>query len=215
MTFPNSPYGQGFPSTPGYPQQPGYPQHPGWPQQPGHFPGYPQPGYPAGYQPNLPKGPSGATGIIAAILALLGGPVGVCFGAMTVFIMFTDAEFDAIGVVLSLFGVAFGLALLLGAIALIRRRMIGRRLIIGGCAVAILSGLATLCDMAIGITGNPSREPAEIGLTIIVGLVFPILTLVLAMLPSTARWIQAKPAKPHPVAAQAYQPSPAYPPYPR
>ncbi|MCV7110502.1 hypothetical protein [Mycolicibacterium setense] len=214
MTFPNGPYGQGFTDTPGYPQQPGYPQHPGWPQQPGHFPGYPQPGYPAGYQPNLPKGPSGATGIIAAILALPGALVGLFYVVTSVVIIWSDHEY-AVGAVFGLAGAAVGLALFIGAIALFRRKMIGRRLIIGGCAVAILSGLAALCDMAIGITGNPSREPVGFSVAIIVGLVFPTLTLVLAMLPSTARWIQAKPAKPHPVAAQAYQPSPAYPPYPR
>ncbi|MGV0807637.1 hypothetical protein [Mycolicibacterium setense] len=214
MTFPNGSYGQGFPGTPGYPQQPGYPQHPGWPQQPGHFPGYPQPGYPAGYRPNLPKGPSGATGIIAAILALPGALVGLFYVVTSVVIIWSDHEY-AVGAVFGLAGAAVGLALFIGAIALFRRKMIGRRLIIGGCAVAILSGLAALCDMAIGITGNPSREPVGFGVAIIVGLVFPIVTLVLAMLPSTARWIQAKPAKLHPAAAQAYQPSQASPPYPR
>lgn len=188
MTYPNGPYGQGFSGQPGYPQQPGFPQQPGWPQHQG----WPQqPGYPGGY-PLKPPGPSGATAIFAGILALPGGLVGLFYVVLSVFLMWSDHEFDPVSAVAGVAGAAVGLTLFVGAIALFRRKMIGRWLVVGGCAMAILFGIAALGETVIGFSGNPSREPAEIGMTILVGLVFPILTIVLAMLPSTARWIRAK-----------------------
>lgn len=183
MNYPHGPHGQGFPGQPVYGQPPGYPQQPGWPQQPG---------YPGGYQPKPPGGPSGATGIIAGLLALVGGLVGTCFAVLSVIIMIMDGEFDVAGAIFGLLGIAFGLALFIGAILLFRRRMIGRRLVVGGCAVAILFGIAAIGDMVIGISGDPSREPVSIGFAVLVGIVVPVLTLVLAMLPSTAVWIRAK-----------------------
>jgi hypothetical protein len=189
MNYPHGPHGQGFPGQPVYGRPPSYPQQPGWPQQPT----YPH------------AGPSGATGIIAGLLALVGGLVGTGFAVLSVIIMIMDGEFDVAGAVFGLLGIAFGLALLIGAILLFRRKTIGRRLVVGGCAVAVLFGVAAIGDMVIGISGDASREPVSIGIAVIVGIVVPVLTLVLAMLPSTSAWIRAKR---NAIAPQFYPPYP-------
>lgn len=201
MNYPPGPHGQGFPGQPVHGQPPGYPQQPGWPQHPG----YPPAGYPGGYQPKPPGGPSGATGIIAGLLALVGGLVGTCFAVLSVIIMIMDGEFDVAGAIFGLLGIAFGLALFIGAILLFQRKMIGRRLVVGGCVVAILFGIAAIGDMVIGISGDPSREPVSIGFAVLVGIVVPVLTLVLAMRPSTTVWIRAKQ---NALAPQFYPPYP-------
>ncbi|MUM28612.1 hypothetical protein FZI88_21195 [Mycobacterium sp. CBMA295] len=117
------------------------------------------------------------------------------------------------GAVFGLFGVAFGLVLFNGAILLWRRKMIGRWLIVGGCAVAILLGLVAFAELLIGISGEPSHEPAAFGTLAVLGFVFPILTLVLALLPSTTNWICAKQNPQDPVAPQVYSPFQGYPPH--
>ncbi|MGW4098542.1 hypothetical protein [Mycobacterium sp. NPDC004974] len=155
MTFPNGPFGQGFPDQPGYPPQPGYPQQPGFPPMLGQpqQPGFPQqPGYPGGQPPYaLASGePSGATGMIAATLAGLGGVLGVGAGAVAVFglvaigsLRHASGGTYALMVVSMLLSIIFGLTLLVGAVLLFQRKMIGRWLVVGGCAVAILGGLVS------------------------------------------------------------------------
>lgn len=188
MNYPHGAHGQGCPGQPVYGQPPSYPQPAGWPQQPG----YPQAAYPGGYPPKPPAGPSGATAILAGILALVGGFVGTCVALVSVIVMIMDGEFDVVGAVFGLLGIAFGLALFIGAILLFRRTMIGRQLVIVGCAMAAVFGVAAIGDMIIGISGEPSREPVSIAVAVVAGLVLPVLTLVLAMLPSTRTWIRAK-----------------------
>lgn len=177
MNYPHGPHGQGFPGQPVYGRPPSYPQ----------------------------AGPSGTTGIIAGLLALVGGLVGTGFAVLSVIIMIMDGEFDVAGAIFGLLGIAFGLALFIGAILLFRRKTIGRRLVVGGCAVAALFGVAAIGDMVIGISGEPSREPVSIGIAVVVGIVVPVLTLVLAMLPSTTAWIRAKR---YAIAPQFYPPCP-------
>lgn len=193
MNYPNQPYGQGFSG------QPGYFQQPGWPQQPG----YPQPGYPGGYPPP-PRGPSGATGILAGLLALFGGLVGIGLGAVAIFALFFSGqeERDARMFLSPVIGFAYALLLLIGAILLFRRKSIGRWLIIGGSA-AVLVFWAFLGGTVIGVSDEPRRDLVAIGIRILAGLVFPILTLVMTFLPSTTKWIQAKPNR---SAAQHYPP---------
>lgn len=193
MNHPYGPYGQGFP------QQTGPMQPAGWSQQPG-WPPYGYPGHPP---PKLPGGPSGATGILGGILALLGGLAGFCFSALSVATMASDHAFDIVGAVVVVFGAAFGAALFIGAILLFRRNMNGRRLVVGGCVLAILTGLAALAEQL-----TKYDFDGEAILTIAVPLfAFPIVTLVLTMLPPTAKWIRAKPS---PVAVPYQPPYPGY-----
>lgn len=209
MTFPSGPYGQGFPEEPGFSQQPSfqvqppiYSHQPGFGQQP---PGWPQqPGYPGTNQPT-PGGPSRATAIIAGILALLGGLVGIILGSSGVIAIFISGqeERDARMYSLPLIGFGFGLLLAIGAISLFRRKVISRRLIVIGCAMVILFAITALADMVFGISRTPRRDFDSVDTFIIAGLFFPILTLVLTLVPSTTRWIEAEPS---PVAAQYHPP---------
>ncbi|MGV0810593.1 hypothetical protein ABQF34_01385 [Mycolicibacterium boenickei] len=183
MTFPSGPYPQGFPAQPGFSRQPGFGQQPGYPQ-----PGWPQQlSYPGGPRPTPPpRGPSGATGIIAGILALLGGLVGVALPVLCGLIMWSDREFYGLGAAFGLAGFTFGLALLIGAVLLWRRRMIGRWLIVVGCTVAILAGVVPV------IMTIEERDLTSVLVYAVPLGVFPILTLVLTLLPSTAKWVRAK-----------------------
>ncbi|MCV7066666.1 hypothetical protein H7H51_14835 [Mycolicibacterium farcinogenes] len=182
-----------IPNSRGFPQQPGWPQHQGWPQQPG---------YPGGY-PLKPPGPSGATAIFAGILAIPGGLVGIALGGVAIFAIFISSqeEREAWMYLTPLIGFGYGLSLVIGAVSLFRRKSIGRRLVVGGCAVLIVIGIVFVG----GAITESHADFDSVGIPMIVGLVFPILTLVLAMLPSTARWIRAK---------QNVVVPPYYPPYP-
>lgn len=213
MTFPNSPFGQGFSDQPGY--QPPYTQQPGFPPVLGQQPGYPgqQP------QPQASGEPSGVTGIIAAVLAALGGVTGLGAGAIAVFGLVALGSLGHItggtyglAVVAMVLSVAFGLVLLVGAILLFQRKMIGRWLVVGGCAVAIISGLVSFGADA-SLKGDYAEYPGASSPLSLVSLIFPIATLVLAVVPSTAAWIRAKQ---NPIAPQPYPQNPAAPqPYPQ
>ena len=209
MTFSSGPNDQGFPEQPGFSQQPSFGVQP---PVFSHQSGYGQPGYPGSPQPTPPRGPSGATAIIAGILALLGGLFGILFGALSVAVMVGDHKFDAMGVVFSLFGIAFGLVLFSGAILLWRRKMTGRWFIVGGCAVAILLGLLAFAELFIGISGAPTREAGAYVMLAVVGFVFPIATLVLVLLQSTTKWISAT-QRPQNPAPQGYSPFQGFPPH--
>lgn len=213
MTYPNGPYGHGVPGQPSYPQQPGYPQQPAYAPQPG----YPQPGYPQqpyGLPPVPPPAPGGATGIIAGVLAGLGclaNLVGGSFMAFGLSILIgesSDATASGWGALIAItaLNILAGLLLLIGTVTLLLRKMIGRWLVVAGCAVSILSTLVNLTLTPSTIAGYEYDRGVGADL---VGGIFPIVTLVLALLPSTAAWIRARQ---NPIAPQ---PHPPHPPYPR
>ncbi|OBB17240.1 hypothetical protein A5761_10615 [Mycolicibacterium setense] len=115
----------------------------------------------------------------------------------------------ALVVLVVLFNFVFGLTIATGAVLLFQRKMLGRWLVVAASALAILSslisfGVGAAAASAYGTYGGG-------GLFQLFGLVFPIATIVLALLPSTTAWINAKPS---PVAPQFYPPMPQqYPPY--
>jgi hypothetical protein len=210
VTYPNGPYGQGLPGQPGYPQQPGYPPpQPGYPQQPG----YPPPGYPQqpyGMPPSAPVPPSGVTGIIAGVLAGLGGlanVVGGLFMAFGLSILIgetSDAARSAWTPLVAITGlnIVAGVLLLIGTVTLLLRKMIGRWLVAAGCSASILSTLINLTWTPSAIADYEYDRGVAADL---VGVIFPIATLVLVLLPSTAAWIRAKQ---NPIAPQPYPPYP-------
>ncbi|WP_433622367.1 hypothetical protein [Nocardia sp. CA-120079] len=98
-----------------------------------------------------------------------------------------------------------------GAVALFRRRPAGRLLIVAGCASTIVFGIAwALVMFGVILIGGASGIAGTLGGS--VGLVFPIATLILALVPSTRRWIAADPAQnadqPPPYPGQPYPPQP-------
>lgn len=227
MSYPNGPYGQGFPGQqPGYAQQAGYQQQPGYQPQPGYqqpgFPqyqGYPQqPGFPGGYPPPAipplaPASPSGGTGITAGVLAGLGALANLgagIFGLIGLAALNSDSTFQsasgisggvsALLIVMTLLSVVIGLVLLAGTVMLLQRKMVGRWLVVAGCAMTIVGSLISL-GLSAAVTARYGYYGGN-GFAVL-GLIFPIATLVLALLPATTAWIHAKS---NPFAPQSYSP---------
>lgn len=201
MTYPQGPYGQGFPGQPRYPQQPGYPQ--GYPAQPVYQQGYPQPGGYPGMAPMPAAAPSGGTAITAGVLAALGALAGLGSGIVALIglaAIKTDSGLShgadlgggvyALLIVGSLASIVFGAVLLTGAVMLFQRKMLGRWLVVGGCALAIVSNVIGFAVRSAATTGYPGY--GGLAALPLLGMVFPITTIVLIMLPSTTAWIQAK-----------------------
>ncbi|WP_328389849.1 hypothetical protein [Nocardia sp. NBC_00416] len=219
------PYGQ-QPPHPGY-QAPYPAPAPGYPP-PGA--GYPPPGYPApgpagyGYQ----RPPSGGTGITAGILAMLGGAASI-LSAVGMFVLAAatsessltngavlatgarrrsssssssgngvdldlDFDLDVMGVVLGVAYSVLALVLLIGGILLLRRSNTGRMMVIFGCVLSIALTIVVVGLVAAG--GSLSAVGAPL---------FAILTLVLAAIAPTKRWIEAAQA-PVPVGGYAAAP---------
>jgi len=199
VNYPHGPYGQGFPG-----QQPGYPP----PQQQGYPPQ--QPGYPPHggyqYQPVPPPAPSGVTGIIAAVLSGLGALANLGAGLFGLLAMiglgalanepsYANSS-DGVGgafvmlLFVVLLGIGAGLLLAAGTVTLLLRKMIGRWLIVGGCALTIVGSLISF-GIAAAVTAPYGAYSGGNGFAIL-GLIFPIATLVLVLLPPTTAWINAK-----------------------
>lgn len=175
------------------------------------YPQYPQPGaYPA--PPVVPAQPSGGTAITAGVLAALGGLLSLGITAVSLFFLivvasigsnfdrsdleFLDSIFGilAIGMVAMVIiglvlGTVLSVLLIAGAVLLFRRKMLGRWLVVSGCAVAIVSNLMTAV-FTTAVTADDWYSPEGV-VSVVVGLAFPITTMVLALLPSTTAWIRA------------------------
>jgi len=196
VTFPSGPNDQGFSEQPDFSQQPVF-QTP--PPVFSHQPGFGQPSYPTAHQPVPPRAPSAATGIIAAVLALLGGLAGLVLGILIMAAVISKHRSEAPPAVVALLCITSGLALLIGAIQLWRHKLISRGIIAGGCAAIMLAGALFLIE---GFT-NTEPSAAAIVTIALLDFIFPIVTLVLTMLPSTKAWIEAKQ---NPIAPQYYPP---------
>lgn len=175
------------------------------PHGPEHQPDHPpRPGF-APYrfpQPAPQPAPSGVTGITAAVLAglsaaaCLGGSLLGVLGLMGISALDTDSRVQtSVGIAGGVLPVLIleimlnfvsGLLLAAGTAALAQRKMTGRRLVVGGCAVTIGANLLSLGYVA---SGTPFFSGATVAL---LGLLLPIATLVLVTLPPTTTWINAK-----------------------
>ena len=176
------------------------------------YPQYPQPSaYPAA--PAAPAQPSGGTAITAGVLATLGGLLSLGITAVSLFFLIviasigsnfdrSDVEFlDSIFGVLAIglvavviitlvLGTLLSVLLIAGAVLLFRRKMLGRWLVVSGCAVAIVSNLMTSV-FTTAVTSDDWYSPEGV-VSALLGLAFPIITMVLALLPSTTAWIRAE-----------------------
>ncbi|MFE6610320.1 hypothetical protein [Amycolatopsis sp. NPDC057786] len=154
--------------------------------------GYPAPGaYPP---PGMGRQPSGATGIIAGILAVLGG-LWFLAGVVSHVIELSQyvISFLVIGAVLDLVSAAL---LLGGGILLLVRKRAGRVLTVIGAAGAIGFVALTFLLRAIGSHFHFSYGGVMLhfgfGWLLFVVLIPAIATLVLALIPPTGRWLAAK-----------------------
>lgn len=180
------------------------PGEPSYPEQLGHQ----QPEYPSVEsstdtpQPEAAVSPSGVTAIITAVLAGIGAllTLGNGFAGLSGLVALAgDAGLRTLAlrtpgpltltVLATLLSVACGFLLLVGTVALLRRRMIGRRLIVIGCVLIILGSLISL-GMNLAMTARYGSYGIS-GLAIL-SLALPIATLAIALLPSTSAWIRAR-----------------------
>jgi hypothetical protein len=99
---------------------------------------------------------------------------------------------DVIFVVAALAVFLAGILLAVGALTLWQRMMIGRWLVVAGCVIAILVSLLIVGALTT-LMGNAVGYGVAVGYNgpLVLGLAFPIVTLVLALRPSTATWIRA------------------------
>ncbi len=164
----------------------------------------PRPGFaPYRFPPPPPQAsPNPVTGIIAVVLAgfvavtCLSGSIFGVLGLIGVSPPGTHANIRTsvgvaggvlpvliLGIVLN---VVAGLLLAAGTAALAQRTRLGRRLVVGGCAVTIGTNLLSL-GYAASVT--PYFNGAAVAL---LGLLFPIATLVVVTVPPTTTWINAR-----------------------
>lgn len=155
---------------------------------------------------------SGATAISSAVLSLLGGaanllfPVSVLWGAATIPSLGVQVPSSfyvyTIGPALALIAVA--VALIIGGVLLLRRNLAARVIIVVACVATVIVNLfgiyfvyVTAHMMASGLSdliGSPvdsAYDPAMSILSSAPGLIFPIVTAILALTPSTRRWCLA------------------------
>ncbi|WP_052281234.1 hypothetical protein [Nocardia vulneris] len=173
------------------------------------------PQYPSGYHPypgypGVVPAPSGATAITAGVLAcvgavgqLLGGAVNLVFGIVD--IGHELGEYDATGLLgqswYRTFALTSGAAALLtavllgvGAIGLLRRKQFGRMLVVVGCAAVIVLGIVSFALVQSAGGSWDSSLGVSTGISGLVGLLFPVGTAALALVPATTRWLAHTPA---------------------
>ncbi|WP_131809195.1 hypothetical protein [Mycolicibacterium setense] len=188
MTSPHGPQGANLPGETSDPEQSGHQEleHPEAP--------------PDGLQPSVTVSPSAVTAVITALLAGVGALLTLgngILGLTGLAALAGDAGLRTLAlrsagaltltVLATLLSVVCGILLLAGTVALLRRKMIGRRLIVSGCVLIIVGSLISV-GLSLATTAGYGA-PGASGLAI-VSLILPIVTLVLALLPSTAAWIQ-------------------------
>lgn len=171
---------------------------------------YPQ--YPGGYNPYPAyspgnQAPSGATAITAGVLAavgtvgeLFGGGLSLAFG----FIGSSLEEYDTTGlfsqswyqtwaIVSGALGLVIAVVLGVGAVALFSRKSFGRVLIVVGCVATVVTGIVGSVLFHSLASSSDSLSAISGGVGGLLGLIFPVATAVLALLPATSRWLAHTP----------------------
>lgn len=197
MSNPVDPY-RGQPQF-GQPPQYGQPQY-GQPQY-GHplygQPQYGQPryGYPMPGYGQRSAAASGVTAIVSSVLAILGAAWGLLVIISTADALFDNARYlsgsyYAWIVVDLLFGIVGTALLATGAVMVLRRKALGRWLIVGECTVGVLVSVVNVVVSAVSLSSRYSGPaihitPTLVSLTV---LVFPVATAILALVPATGAW---------------------------
>lgn len=190
MTSPDG--SQELPHQPGYAEQLGHrqPEYPGAESQPG------------GPMPVPAGSPSAVTAVITAVLGGVGAVMTLGNGIVGL-IGFAALAGDAglrtlatrsagaltMTVLATLLSVVCGLLLLVGTVTLLQRKMVGRRLIVIGSGLIIVGSLISL---GLSFAATARYGVYSISGLAILSLVLPVATIVVALLPSTTAWIQAK-----------------------
>ncbi|BBZ31902.1 hypothetical protein [Mycolicibacterium confluentis] len=168
------------------------------------YPAYPaHPAY-AAAQP-FPARPSGGTAITGAILSLLGGlaQVVTVFGSLVALTLTSDSTvsqylpdwYGAVMVLTLLVSVALCAGLLVGGGFLTAGRSWARIVVAASCGVAIVFGIVSEVVASAMYRGMGADIAAGQGSSSVfgfLGLIFPIATAVLVLLPSTAAWCRSR-----------------------
>ncbi|WP_433600564.1 hypothetical protein ACQPXH_01495 [Nocardia sp. CA-135953] len=179
--------------------------------------GYPQ------YEPypSVPApAPGGGTAITAGVLASIGGVGQLLGGGFNIVLGLTDlardlSEYDSTGLfaqswiktyllVAGSIAVVTAFLLGIGAIMMFTRRPLGRVLVVAGCAVVVIAGIAEYAVTLHYTTSGGGAAEIGGGIGGLFGLIFPIATAVLALVPATTRWLNHNPAAAPPVAIYPY-----------
>jgi hypothetical protein len=149
--------------------------------------GYPVPQH--GYPVIEPK-PSGATAIIAGVLAVLGGLVALT-GLVGGMIKWASLDSSFLPALLGLVISALLIALLLpGGILLLLRKPVGRMLTIDGSALAIVLYAAFFLITLFGAHQSALAGFGDVGgIAALLFMLPAIATLILAIAKPTARWV--------------------------
>lgn len=186
-----------------YPQQPGdqpgqHPEQAGYPQHPGQYPAAPPPMAPfPGGNDAQQQPPSKGTTIAAAVLAVLGA-IWALFGTISSLAAVGTADPD-LQMVMWTQGIAYPIEVLTlapGAALLFMRRDLGRWLVVAGSVVHIIMSVIAVFGMLSTVDTSSELGGAAAGFGV-VGLLIvlapAIATIILALLPSTARWLNWTP----------------------
>ncbi|MGV0743477.1 hypothetical protein [Mycolicibacterium sp. XJ870] len=151
--------------------------------------------------PEQPAPPSGVTAVITAVLAGLGALMTLGNGILGLIgfaALAGNAALRALAgrsagvltltVLATLLSIVCGLLLLAGIVKLLQHKVIGRRLIVGGCGLIIVGSTISL-GSSIAATGGYGAY--DINALAALSFILPIATIVLALLPSTAAWTRA------------------------
>ncbi|WP_433712957.1 hypothetical protein ACQP2U_01115 [Nocardia sp. CA-084685] len=173
--------------------------------------------------PSVPApAPGGGTAITAGVLASVGSVGQLLGGGLNIVLGLTDlggdlAEYDSTGLfaqswfrtyllVTGSIAVISAFLLGVGAVMMFTRRPLGRVPVVAGCAVVIVAGIAGYTVTVHYTTSGGSAAEIGGGIGGLFGLVFPIATAVLALVPATTRWLNYSPVAAPPVATYPYGP---------
>lgn len=153
-----------------------------------HRPPSPIPPFP---QPQ--RTPISGTAIAAAVLAILGGLRGT-LGAVAIPLIDPDPELDPTNFwgkmqLLMAVSTLFSVVLLIGGIFVLMRKRIGQTLVVVGCGAALAVSIISSISFYNHVAVDDAEVMVLVGPTLLgaVGLAFTVTTLVLALLPATAR----------------------------
>ncbi|MGY4101709.1 hypothetical protein ACW2Q0_19460 [Nocardia sp. R16R-3T] len=175
------------------------------------------------YPPAPAPAPGGGTAITAGVLASVGSAGQLLGGGFNIVLGLTDfatdlAEYDSTGLfaqswlktyMLVIGSIALVTAFLLGvgAVLMFTRRPLGRVLVVAGCAVVVIAGIAEYAITLRYTTSGGGAAEISGGIGGLFGLIFPIATAVLALVPSTTRWLNYRPVAVPPAARYPYGPA--------
>ncbi|MEV5835681.1 hypothetical protein [Nocardia sp. NPDC052112] len=172
--------------------------------------------------PSAPA-PGGGTAITAGVLASVGSAGQLLGGGFNIVLGLTDlatdlAEYDSTGLfaqswlktyllVVGSIAVATAFLLGVGAVMMFTRRPLGRVLVVAGCAVVVIAGIAEYAITLRYTTSGGGAAEISGGIGGLFGLIFPVATAVLALVPATMRWLDYRPVTAAPRAMYPYGPA--------